>query len=82
MKKNKISTKIKLIGFLFIVLMISIITTTIYLNDKNKIITEIYQGDKLIQKDEPKTSLVPELLEKLIFPTMINGEKMDMSLVI
>ncbi|MFY9070120.1 type IV pili methyl-accepting chemotaxis transducer N-terminal domain-containing protein [Aliarcobacter butzleri] len=36
MKKNKISTKIKLIGFLFIVLMISIITTTIYLNDKNK----------------------------------------------
>ena len=54
----------------------------LYLNDENKIITEIYQGDKLIQKDEPKTSLVPELLEKLIFPTMINGEKMDMSLVI
>ena len=57
-------------------------TMKLYLNDKNKIITEIYQGDKLIQKDEPKTSLVPELLEKLIFPTMINGEKMDMSLVI
>lgn len=36
MKKNKISTKIKLIGFLFIILMISIIATTIYLNDKNK----------------------------------------------
>ena len=57
-------------------------TMKLYLNDKNKIITEIYQGDKLIQKDEPKNSLVPELLEKLIFPTMINGEKMDMSLVI
>ncbi len=57
-------------------------TMKLYLNDENKFITEIYQEGKLIQKDEPKTSLVPELLEKLIFPTMINGEKMDMSLVI
>ena len=57
-------------------------TMKLYLNDENKVVTEIYQGDKLVQKDVPKSSLVPELLEKLIFPTMINGEKMDMSLVI
>jgi nitrate/nitrite-specific signal transduction histidine kinase len=36
MKKNTISTKIKLIGILFLILMVSIITTTIYLNDKSR----------------------------------------------
>ena len=36
MKKNNISTKIKFIGILFLVLMISIISTTIYLNNKSK----------------------------------------------
>lgn len=36
MKPNTISTKIKLIGIFFIILMTSIIITTIYLNEKNK----------------------------------------------
>ena len=36
MKNNTISTKIRFIGILFIVLMTSIIATTIYLNEKNK----------------------------------------------
>ena len=36
MKQNTISTKIKFIGILFIVLMTSIIVTTMYLNEKNK----------------------------------------------
>ena len=36
MKQNTISTKIKFIGVLFIVLMTSIIATTIYLNEKTK----------------------------------------------
>lgn len=35
MKKNSISTKIKIIGILFTLLLLSIVTTTIYLNDKN-----------------------------------------------
>ncbi len=36
MKQNTISTKIRFIGILFIVLMTSIIVTTMYLNEKNK----------------------------------------------
>ena len=36
MKPNTISTKIKLIGIFFIIIMTSIIITTIYLNEKNK----------------------------------------------
>ena len=36
MTQNTISTKIKFIGILFIVLMTSIIVTTMYLNEKNK----------------------------------------------
>ena len=36
MNKNTISSKIKLIGTLFAILMISIVATTIYLNEKNK----------------------------------------------
>lgn len=36
MKQNTIISKIKLIGILFVLLMISIITTIIYLNEKNK----------------------------------------------
>ena len=36
MNKNKISTKIKSLGILFFVLMLSVIATTIYLNNKNK----------------------------------------------
>ena len=36
MKKGNISTKIKIIGILFALLMSSIIATTIYLNNKNK----------------------------------------------
>ena len=53
----------------------------LYLNEENKIVTEIYQGDKLIQKDVPKAAATPELYENLVFPAIINGEKMDMSLV-
>ena len=36
MKKSNISTKIKVIGILFALLMTSIIATTIYLNNKNE----------------------------------------------
>ncbi|MBP7770094.1 MAG: type IV pili methyl-accepting chemotaxis transducer N-terminal domain-containing protein [Aliarcobacter sp.] len=36
MKENTITRKIKLIGILFIILMLSIIATTIYLNEKSK----------------------------------------------
>ncbi len=36
MKKGNISTKIKIIGILFALLMTSIIATTIYLNNKNE----------------------------------------------
>ena len=36
MKENTISNKIKSIGIFFIILMISIIISTIYLNEKNK----------------------------------------------
>lgn len=56
-------------------------TMKLYLNEENKIVTEIYQGDKLLQKEVPKSAATPELYEKLVFPAMLNGEKMDMSLV-
>lgn len=36
MKKSTISTKIKVIGILFVLLMASIVATTIYLNNKNE----------------------------------------------
>jgi nitrate/nitrite-specific signal transduction histidine kinase len=60
MKKNTISTKIKFIGILFIVLMASIIATTIYLNEKNK-------KDALIINIAGKQRMLTQNISKNIF---------------
>ena len=46
MKPNTISTKIKLIGIFFIILMTSIIITTIYLNEKKEKVKHIAENRK------------------------------------
>jgi hypothetical protein len=60
MKQNTISTKIKFIGILFIVLMTSIIATTIYLNEKNK-------KDALIINIAGKQRMLTQNISKNIF---------------
>ena len=60
MKQNTISTKIKFIGVLFIVLMTSIIATTIYLNEKNK-------KDALIINVAGKQRMLTQNISKNIF---------------
>lgn len=60
MKQNTISTKIKFIGILFIVLMISIIATTFYLNEKNK-------KDALIINIAGKERMLTQNISKNIF---------------
>lgn len=60
MKPNTISRKIKLIGILFIILMASIITTTIYLNEKN-------QKDALIINIAGKQRMLTQKISKNIF---------------
>ena len=60
MKKNNISTKIKFIGILFLVLMISIISTTIYLNSKSK-------KDALIINVAGKQRMLTQNISKNIF---------------
>jgi nitrate/nitrite-specific signal transduction histidine kinase len=60
MKQNTISTKIKFIGILFIVLMASIIATTIYLNEKNK-------KDALIINIAGKQRMLTQNISKNIF---------------
>lgn len=60
MKKNNISTKIKFIGVLFLVLMISIISTTIYLNNKSK-------KDALIINVAGKQRMLTQNISKNVF---------------
>lgn len=60
MKQNTISTKIKFIGILFIILMSSIIVTTIYLNEKNK-------KDALIINIAGKQRMLTQNIAKNIF---------------
>lgn len=60
MKTNTISTKIKLIGILFIVLMTIIIVTTTYLNNKNK-------NDALVINIAGKERMLTQRISKNIF---------------
>jgi nitrate/nitrite-specific signal transduction histidine kinase len=60
MNKNKISTKIKSLGILFFVLMISVIATTIYLNNKSK-------KDALIINIAGKQRMLTQNISKNIF---------------
>jgi Type IV pili methyl-accepting chemotaxis transducer N-term len=59
-KENTISTKIRFIGILFIVLMTSIIATTIYLNEKNK-------KDALLINIAGKQRMLTQNISKNIF---------------
>lgn len=60
MKSNAISTKIKLIGVFFIILMTSIILTTIYLNERNK-------KDALVINIAGKERMLTQKISKNIF---------------
>ncbi len=60
MKTNTISTKIKFIGILFIVLMTCIIATTIYLNEKNR-------KDALLINIAGKERMLTQNISKNIF---------------
>ena len=60
MKKNKISTKIRTIGIIFFLLMISILITTIYLNQKN-------EKDALIINIAGKERMLTQKISKNIF---------------
>ncbi len=60
MKSNTISTKIKLIGIFFIILMTSIILTTIYLNERNK-------KDALVINIAGKERMLTQKISKNIF---------------
>jgi len=60
MKTNTISSKIKIIGILFVVLMTSIILTTIYLNEKNK-------KDALVINIAGKERMLTQKISKNIF---------------
>jgi len=60
MKKNKISTKIKTIGVFFFLLMLSILVTTIYLNQKN-------EKDALIINIAGKERMLTQKISKNVF---------------
>lgn len=60
MKSNTISTKIKLIGIWFIILMVSIIFTTIFLNENNK-------KDALVINIAGKQRMLTQKISKNIF---------------
>ena len=60
MKKSNISTKIKIIGILFALLMASIIATTIYLNNKN-------EKDAMIINIAGKQRMLTQNISKNIF---------------
>ena len=57
------------------------LTLKLTLNEENRIVTEFYRGDELLQKDVAKSDTSPGLLEQLAFPSFFNGEEKDMSLV-
>ena len=67
MKKNNISTKIKLLGTLFIILMTSVIATTIYLNNKN-------DKDALVVNIAGKQRMLTQKISKNIFYLYQNNE--------
>lgn len=67
MKTNTISTKIKTIGILFIVLMTIIIATTTYLNNKNK-------KDALVINIAGKERMLTQRISKNIFYLYHNGK--------
>lgn len=67
MTKNKISTKIRYIGILFLVLMASIVATTIYLNEKNK-------KDALITNVAGKQRMLTQNISKNIFYLYHNND--------
>lgn len=67
MKPNTISSKIKLMGILFIILMASIIATTIYLNEKNK-------KDALLINIAGKQRMLTQKIAKNIFYLYHNNE--------
>src|SRR5574344_3023796 len=60
MKKSTISTKIKVIGILFTLLMASIVATTIYLNNKN-------EKDAMIVNIAGKQRMLSQNISKNIF---------------
>ena len=60
MRNNNISTKIRYIGILFLFLMISVISTTIYLNEKNR-------KDALIINIAGKQRMLTQNISKNIF---------------
>ena len=65
MKKSNISTKIKVIGILFPLLMTSIIATTIYLNNKN-------EKDAMIINIAGKQRMLTQNISKNIFYLYLN----------
>jgi methyl-accepting chemotaxis protein len=68
MKSNTISSKIKLMGILFIILMTSIIATTIYLNEKNK-------KDALLINIAGKQRMLTQKIAKNIFHLFHNNDE-------
>lgn len=70
MKENTISSKIKLIGIFFIILMISIIVSTIYLNEKNK-------KDALVINIAGKQRMLTQKIAKNIFYLYHNNESQN-----
>lgn len=78
MKKNTISRKIKLIGVLFVVLMLSIINATIYLNEKNK-------KDALVINVAGKERMLTQKISKNVFYIYHNNNssfnELDMSTI-
>ena len=66
MKENTISRKIKFTGVLFMLLMISIIATTIYLNEKNK-------RDALVINIAGKQRMLSQKISKNIFYLYYNN---------
>lgn len=67
MKPNKIGTKIRIIGVLFIVLMTMIIVTTTYLNNKNK-------KDALVINIAGKERMLTQRISKNIFYLYHNNQ--------
>ena len=70
MKQNTISTKIKFIGILFIVLMTSIIVTTMYLNEKNK-------KDASIINIAGKQRMLTQNISKNVFNKLTNKQQKE-----
>ncbi len=60
MKTNKISTKIRIIGVIFFLLMLSILVTTVYLNNKS-------ENDALIVNIAGKKRMLTQQISKIVF---------------